>query len=97
MFIGLVSETCLLPKDEPMETEDCTFNFITECFFATHYAFRIGFHVVNEKMVKQNQELVRTQRLYEEARSQGVDSSEVGQQLKEKMEKGDLFNISYVY
>ncbi|GIX75439.1 ubiquitin conjugation factor E4 A [Caerostris extrusa] len=92
---SISSETCLLPRDEPMETDESVYNFMTECFFATHYAFRIGFHVVNEKMVKQNQELIRTQRLYEEARMQGGESSEIGQQLKEKMERGMTRFLSY--
>ncbi|PRD28683.1 UNVERIFIED_CONTAM: Ubiquitin conjugation factor E4 A [Trichonephila clavipes] len=92
---SISSETCLLPRDEPMETDETTYNFMTECFFATHYAFRIGFHVVNEKMVKQNQELMRTQRLYEETRLQGGEASEIGQQLKEKMERGMSRFLSY--
>ncbi|GBM80653.1 Ubiquitin conjugation factor E4 A [Araneus ventricosus] len=92
---SISSETCLLPRDEPMETDETVYNFMTEIFFFTHYAFRIGFHVVNEKMVKQNQELIRTQRLYEEARMQGGESSEIGQQLKEKMERGMTRFLSY--
>ncbi|GFQ77316.1 ubiquitin conjugation factor E4 A [Trichonephila clavata] len=92
---SISSETCLLPRDEPMESDETTYNFMTECFFATHYAFRIGFHVVNEKMVKQNQELMRTQRLYEETRLQGGEASEIGQQLKEKMERGMARFLSY--
>lgn len=67
------------------------FNFTTECFFATHYALRLGFHVIHEKMGKLNQELVRFQRVYENARMQGVESSEIAQRIKENMEKGKLY------
>ncbi|XP_035212964.1 ubiquitin conjugation factor E4 A-like [Stegodyphus dumicola] len=92
---SISSETCLLPRDEPMISEQKQFNFTTEIFFATHYALRIGFHVINERMVKLNQELVRIQRLYEETRAQGGESSEVGQRIKENMEKGMTKFLTY--
>ncbi|XP_071033652.1 ubiquitin conjugation factor E4 A [Parasteatoda tepidariorum] len=92
---SISSETCLLPRDEPMTVEDVKYNFISEIFFATHYAFWIGFHVVYDRILKLNQELVRTQRLYEEARSQGGESSEIVQRIKENMEKGMTKFLTY--
>lgn len=92
---GISSETCLLPREEAATSESKTFNFTTEIFFLTHYAFRIGFHVVNEKIMKINQELVRIQRLYDEARHQGGESTEMAQRIKENMEKGMTKFLTY--
>lgn len=73
---------------EPLPTQ-APYNFVTECFFLTHQALRVGFHAVHEKLVKLNQDLHRVQRLYQEVRAQaGSDQDDLVQSIKVQMEKG---------
>jgi ubiquitin conjugation factor E4 A len=37
------------------------YNFITECFYATHRLYQISFEILYQKLIKINQELVRIQ------------------------------------
>ena len=47
-----MEETGLVPppdaENERIKPED-NYNFVTECFFMTHYALNLGFHVAHEK------------------------------------------------
>lgn len=86
----LNKETFVIPAEENNmpDVQNVKYNFPTECFFATHRALTLGFHVVHERLVKLSQELGRIQRVYEEARIQGGESSDVVQRIKENMDKG---------
>ncbi|KAH3871035.1 ubiquitin conjugation factor E4 A-like [Dreissena polymorpha] len=87
---GLSKETCLIPLEENVKLpEDDNFNFITECFFLCHQAINQGFHAVHEKFMKINQELHRTQQVFQSLQAQGLttdDSRMAG--VKVQMEKG---------
>lgn len=68
---------------------------MTECFFLTHQAVRIGFHAVHDKLVKLNQDLHRVQRLYQDARGQAAsDEDEPVRSIKIQMEKGMTLFLS---
>ncbi|XP_067133365.1 ubiquitin conjugation factor E4 A [Centruroides vittatus] len=86
----LNKETFVIPSEENElpDVRNTKYNFPTECFFATHRALALGFHVVHERLVKLSQELGRIQRVYEEARIQGGESADVVQRIKENMDKG---------
>nr|XP_022906480.1 ubiquitin conjugation factor E4 A [Onthophagus taurus] len=88
---NLSKETCLVP----IETENSqevqhrltasSYNFVTECFFLGHKAFDLGFRVVVDKLVKLNQEMVRIERLYNEAVNQSHGTNETMDVIKERM------------
>ncbi|PVD37577.1 hypothetical protein C0Q70_00173 [Pomacea canaliculata] len=93
---GLKEETRLVTTEdmEPLPTQ-APYNFVTECFFLTHQALRVGFHAVHEKLVKLNQDLHRVQRLYQEVRAQaGSDQDDLVQSIKVQMEKGMTLFLS---
>src|SRR6266487_77734 len=75
---GLKDETKLIlskeTTDANVETQlrSISFNFMTECFFATHRALYLGFKAVHERFLKLTQELGQIQRVYEEARLQST-------------------------
>lgn len=87
---GLSKETCLVPREEGTASEPSgsPFNFPTECFFACQRILSLGFRVVHERLARLSQDLNRVRRLYEEARAQGGDNSEVTRRLQDNMEKG---------
>lgn len=87
---GLSKETCLVPREEGVASESPggPFNFSTECFFACQRILSLGFRVVHERLARLSQDLNRVRRVYEEARSQGGDSSDVTRRLQDNMEKG---------
>lgn len=66
---------------------DSTYSFTTECFFMTHYCFKLGFCVLQERLMSLNQDLTHMQRLYQDVVGQDGGSSETGQQIKQEMEK----------
>ena len=64
---NIAEETCLVPAAEGEEERvpnTSSFNFITDIFFLAHKCLDLGFRVVQEKFIKLNQELNRTQELY---------------------------------
>ncbi len=85
------TETGLIPATEGRENEqpkaEDSYNFVTECFFMTHYCLSLGFHVVNERFMRLNQDLHRIQEVYQDIVRQGVENSTAGQRIKEEMEK----------
>uniref|UniRef100_A0A1Z5KVF0 Ubiquitin conjugation factor E4 A n=1 Tax=Ornithodoros moubata TaxID=6938 RepID=A0A1Z5KVF0_ORNMO len=86
---GLSKETCLVPRPEGMaDTKREAFNFPTECFFATHRALTLGFRVVNERLARLSHDLNGIRRVFEDARANGGESSDVVMHLQENMEKG---------
>lgn len=69
--------------------KESSYGFMTECFFLTQQAMRIGFHAVHDKLIKLNQDLHRVQRLYQEVRGQAAsDQEEPVHSIKLQMEKG---------
>ncbi|XP_050589401.1 ubiquitin conjugation factor E4 A [Bombus affinis] len=82
---GMSSETCLIPMSEggarPVAK---TFGFTTECFFLTHRALDLGYRVVLDKLLRTNQDLVRIQRVYQDAQNGG--RSEVFDIITQRME-----------
>ena len=74
---NIAEETCLVPAaasagEEEREPNAPSFNFITDIFFLAHKCLDLGFRVVQEKFVKLNQELNRTQELYRDGHSKGA-------------------------
>lgn len=61
-----------------------TFGFTTECFFLTHRALDLGYRVVLDKLLRTNQDLVRIQRVYQDAQNGG--RSEVFDIITQRME-----------
>ena len=88
--IDLAKETCLLPRgeNEPAPPLENSYGFVCECFYLAHVSLNLGFHVVSEKFLKRNQDLHRVQSLFQEIASQGGDTSDAGQRIKDQMEKG---------
>ncbi|KAK1118533.1 hypothetical protein K0M31_014842 [Melipona bicolor] len=84
---GMSSETCLIPMSEggarPVAK---TFGFTTECFFLTHRALDLGYRVVLDKLLRTNQDLVRIQRMYQDAQN-GGRSLEVFGMITHRMEE----------
>ncbi|XP_068981426.1 ubiquitin conjugation factor E4 A [Bombus flavifrons] len=82
---GMSSETCLIPMSEggarPVAK---TFGFTTECFFLTHRALDLGYRVVLDKLLRTNQDLVRIQRVYQDAQNGG--RSEIFDIITQRME-----------
>ncbi|XP_033354839.1 ubiquitin conjugation factor E4 A [Bombus vosnesenskii] len=69
---GMSSETCLIPMSEDGARPVAkTFGFTTECFFLTHRALDLGYRVVLDKLLRANQDLVRIQRIYQDAQNGG--------------------------
>ena len=54
----------------------------------THQALYLGLHVVYEKFLQLNQDLHRIQSQYQEIEAQGGGASQVGQQIRNAMERG---------
>ncbi|KAK9296316.1 hypothetical protein QLX08_009645 [Tetragonisca angustula] len=83
---GMSSETCLIPMSEggarPVAK---AFGFTTECFFLTHRALDLGYRVVLDKLLRTNQDLVRIQRVYQDAQNGG--RSEVFEIITQRMEE----------
>ncbi|XP_016912491.1 ubiquitin conjugation factor E4 A isoform X2 [Apis cerana] len=83
---GMTSETCLIPTSEggarPVAK---TFGFTTECFFLTHRALDLGYRVVLDKLLRANQDLLRIQRVYQDAQNGG--RSEVFEMITQRMEE----------
>ncbi|XP_076443993.1 ubiquitin conjugation factor E4 A-like [Babylonia areolata] len=93
---GLSKETPLVTSDtvESMPRED-SYGFVTELFFLTQQAVRMGFHAVHDKLVKLNQDLHHVQRLYNEAHTMvSSDNEEPVRSIKTQMEKGMTLFLS---
>ncbi|KAL8579420.1 hypothetical protein ACOMHN_026785 [Nucella lapillus] len=92
----LSKETALVTSDsvEPLPREE-SYGFVTEVFFLSQQAMRLGFHAVHDKLVKLNQDLHHVQRLYGEAHA-GVasDDDEPVRSIKAQMEKGMTLFLS---
>lgn len=70
-FLGFDKETKLIPNspsDEPLKQIDANRfnNFITECYYATNWLFKLAFLSINQKLVKLNGELGRWQQTYQD-------------------------------
>ncbi|XP_043248079.1 ubiquitin conjugation factor E4 A isoform X1 [Colletes gigas] len=81
---GMSSETCLIPVSED-DTRPVakTFGFTTECFFLTHRALDLGYRVVLDKFLRTSHDLVRIQRVFQDAQTGG--SSEVSELISQRM------------
>ena len=60
----------LICKEQQILTTKNEYNFVTECFYASHKCFQLSFISLYQKLMKINQELSRTQSTYEEMRQQ---------------------------
>ena len=72
-FRGLDKETKFLTFDKTSGDKyqlKNEYNFITECFYATHKCFQMSFVCVYQKIMKVNQELSRMQQTYNDLRQQ---------------------------
>lgn len=94
---GLITETCLIPtpEGESRPVADL-FGFTTECFFLTHRALDLGFKVILDKMLRTNQDLARTQRVFNDTRMSGnVEVLElISRQMQTEMIKYLSFKTS---
>lgn len=90
------AETCLITPPEGVRRASAPgYNFTTICFFVTHRILNLGFNPIVEKFMRLNQELARTQRLYEDAVRQAGENSQSVQPIKERMEHGMSQFLSY--
>ncbi|CAG9818490.1 unnamed protein product [Phaedon cochleariae] len=83
-------ETCFLPVDSIDEAEEQrpmadSYNFVTECFFMAHRAVDLGYRVAVDKLVKQNQEMGRIQRAFNDALQQAGGNSDLVGTIKDRM------------
>ncbi|CAG0890537.1 unnamed protein product [Cyprideis torosa] len=62
------------------------FTFITNCFYVTHRAIDLGFHVVMEKYLRLNQDASRHQRMFQDMVAQGSLSQEQIRRMREMMD-----------
>ncbi|KAF5280710.1 hypothetical protein FQR65_LT15000 [Abscondita terminalis] len=85
-LLDMSKETCLIPCEELQERPTSTiYNFVTECFFMEHRALDLGFRVINEKLVRLNQEMSRIERAYQEAVNQAGPMNEIADSIKQRM------------
>ncbi|KAK4872457.1 hypothetical protein RN001_014486 [Aquatica leii] len=85
-LLNMSKETCLIPYEEDqVRPTSSSYNFVTECFFMAHRAFDLGFRVINEKLVRLNQEMSRIERAYQEAVTQAGAMSEIADSIKQRM------------
>lgn len=96
IVIGL-DETMLVPHAESEEESDAdglsleeSYSFMTECFFMTHYCLKLGFHVLQEHLLKLNQDIAQFQRLYQDIERQDTGVSDAAQKIKQEMERGNM-------
>ncbi|CAI9739965.1 ubiquitin conjugation factor E4 A-like [Octopus vulgaris] len=93
----LMKLTCLISKPENEEdlasSSNQTYNFITECFYLTHFCLMLGFQVLNDKFMRLSQELHRIQRTYADAHErEGEDGMPTS--IKEQLEIGVTIFLS---
>lgn len=85
---NLRSETTLVSRSLDLESVQIEFNFMTECFYATHKALQLGFRAVHERFVKLAQDLQQIQRVYQDATTQTTGMSDTVEMLTEKLDRG---------
>ncbi|XP_044734743.1 ubiquitin conjugation factor E4 A [Chrysoperla carnea] len=94
-LLKMSEETCLIPAaDSDSESSEVShsrptslsYNFITECFYMAHRCLDLGFRISTERLLRQNQEMARIQRAYNDALMQANGLSEVMDTMKARME-----------
>ncbi|XP_018564098.1 ubiquitin conjugation factor E4 A [Anoplophora glabripennis] len=86
----LSGETCFLPvaSNEDLEEERLmasSYNFITECFYMCHKAIDLGYKVGVDKLVRQNHEMGRLERAFNDAVQQAGGNSDLVSTIRERM------------
>ncbi|KAJ8971505.1 hypothetical protein NQ314_000667 [Rhamnusium bicolor] len=86
----LSSETCFLPvaSNEDLEEERLmatSYNFITECFYMAHKAIDLGYRVGVDKLIRQNHEMGRMERAFNDAVHQSGSNSDLVGTIRERM------------
>ncbi|XP_056648617.1 ubiquitin conjugation factor E4 A isoform X2 [Diorhabda sublineata] len=84
------TETCFLPvsSDDTLEEKRLmanSYNFVTECFFMAHRSIDLGFRVGVDKLIRQNHEMGRIQRAFNEALQQAGGNSDLVGTIKDRM------------
>jgi hypothetical protein len=89
-FAGFEKETMLTTVDDlrpastQLNSEPIEYNFITECFYATHECARLAFVGLHSRLMKLNNELARWQSTYQQL----INSSSLsGAHLDEQMSR----------
>lgn len=97
-----LDETMLVPHAESEEESDAaglsleeSYSFMTECFFMTHYCLKLGFHVLQEHLLKLNQDIAQFQRLYQDIERQDTGVSDAAQKIKQEMERVTTIYLSH--
>ena len=83
-------ETGLVPPPEGENERllpESSYNFLSECFYMTHFCLKLGFHVVHERFLKLNREVGRIQEAYRNIAESGGQNTDVGRQVIDKMDK----------
>ncbi|CAG9864352.1 unnamed protein product [Phyllotreta striolata] len=86
----MATETCFLPvsSDDQLEEKRLmsdSYNFITECFFMAHRSLDIGYRVGVDKIIRQNIEMGRIQRAFNDALQQAGGNSDLIGTIKDRM------------
>lgn len=83
---NLSEETCFLPMEENGHRYLAeNYNFVTECFFMTHKTLDLGFRVAVDKLMRQNHEMARMERAFNDALRQSGQNSDVMDSIKQRM------------
>ncbi|XP_072382541.1 ubiquitin conjugation factor E4 A [Diabrotica undecimpunctata] len=84
------TETCFLPvsSDDTLEEKRLTaksYNFVTECFFMAQKSLDLGYRVGVDKLMRQNHEMGRIQRAFNDALQQAGGNSDLVGAIKDRM------------
>ncbi|KAJ8954087.1 hypothetical protein NQ318_004392 [Aromia moschata] len=87
---GMSSETCFLPaaSSDDLEEERLmanSYGFITECFFMAHKAIDLGYRVAVDKLIRQNIEMGRIERAFNDALQQAAGNSDLVGTIRDRM------------
>ncbi|KAG5887926.1 hypothetical protein JTB14_003022 [Gonioctena quinquepunctata] len=83
-------ETCFLPVSSTEDSEEerltaNSYNFVTECFYMAHKAVDLGYRVGVDKLIRQNHEMGRIQRAFNDALQQTGGNSDLLGTIKDRM------------
>ncbi|KAJ8924936.1 hypothetical protein NQ315_001099 [Exocentrus adspersus] len=86
----LSNETCFLPSASNGDLEEerlmaTSYNFITECFYMAHKAIDLGYRVGVDKLVRQNHEMGRLERAFNDAVQQSGGNSDLVGTIRDRL------------